>query len=97
MTIQVTRTEHSTAELRHIARVASDPDQARRLLAIAQILEGSSRTDAARNVGSIRAITCPSLTLLLKSTKSFWIVPETCVPTCTVRTALSVPVAVTTT
>jgi transposase len=54
MTIQVTRTEHSAAEPRHIARVASDPDQARRLLAIAQILEGSSRADAARNAGMER-------------------------------------------
>ena len=37
-----------------MARVASDPEQARRLLAIAQILEGSCRADAARNAGMER-------------------------------------------
>jgi len=54
MTIEITRTEYSPAELRRMARVGSDPDQTRRLLAIAQILEGSSRTDAARNAGMER-------------------------------------------
>jgi transposase-like protein len=54
MTIQITRTEFSAAELRHRARVASDPDQARRLLAIASILDGASRTDAAKSAGMER-------------------------------------------
>jgi transposase len=54
MAIQITRLEHSPAELRHKARVASDPDQARRLLAIASVLEGASRTDAARSAGMER-------------------------------------------
>ena len=54
MTIQITRTEFAAAELRHRARVASDPDQARRLLAIASILDGASRTDAAKSAGMER-------------------------------------------
>lgn len=54
MAIQITRLEHSPAELRHMARVASDSDQARRLLAIALVLEGASRTDAARSAGMER-------------------------------------------
>ena len=37
-----------------MARVASDPDHARRLLAIASILEGASRTDAAKSFGMER-------------------------------------------
>ncbi len=37
-----------------MARVACDPDQARRLLAIAQVLDGASRTDAAKNAGMER-------------------------------------------
>ena len=46
-------------------------------------------------VGSIWAMICPSLTSLLKSAPSFWMMPETCEPTSTVTTALSWPVAVT--
>lgn len=54
MTIQITRLEFPAADLRHMARVACDPDQARRLLAIALVLEGASRTDAARSAGMER-------------------------------------------
>jgi len=54
MAIQITRLEHSPAELRHQARMASDPDQARRLLAIAAILDGASRTEAAKSAGMER-------------------------------------------
>ena len=54
MSIQITRLEYPSTELRHMARVASDPDQARRLLAIASILDGASRADAARNAGMER-------------------------------------------
>src|SRR6185369_17141276 len=50
---------------------------------------------ALNRVGSIWAMTCPSLTWLLKSAPSFWMVPETCDPTCTVTTAFRAPVAVT--
>ena len=41
-----------------------------------------------KRVGSIWAMICPSLTWLLKSAPSFWMMPETCEPTCTVTTAL---------
>ena len=53
MTVAV-RTDHDAAELRALARLAVTSDQARRLLAIALILEGSSRADAARSTGMDR-------------------------------------------
>ena len=46
-----------------------------------------------KSEGSSRARTCPFLTIELKSAYRFWMVPETCVPTWTVVTACSVPVA----
>lgn len=54
MTIQIARTEFSAAELRRKACQVSDPDQARRLLAIASILSGASRADAAQSAGMER-------------------------------------------
>src|SRR5216684_3570010 len=48
------------------------------------------------SAGSISATTSPLCTRELKSTLSFAIVPDTCEPTCTVMTALIVPVASTT-
>jgi len=54
MTIAVTRTEFTVAELRRLARRSDDADQARRILAIALVLEGSSRAEAARAVGAER-------------------------------------------
>jgi transposase len=54
MAIQIRRLEHSPAELRHMARIAADANQARRLLAIAMVLEGMSRSDAARSAGMER-------------------------------------------
>jgi transposase len=54
MTIQITRTEFSAADLRRKACQVSDPDQARRLLAIASILSGVSRADAAKSAGMER-------------------------------------------
>jgi transposase len=53
MTVAV-RTDHEAAALRKLAKVAATPDQARRLLAIALIVEGSSRDDAARSAGMDR-------------------------------------------
>jgi transposase len=53
MTVPV-RTDLTAAEVREQARVAATPDQARRLLAIALVLEGSSRADAARSTGMDR-------------------------------------------
>ena len=45
--IEITRREHSVAELRALAVRTDHASQARRLLAIAMILEGASRHDAA--------------------------------------------------
>lgn len=54
MTVMVTRTGLSAAELRSLARRASDVAQARRLLAVASVLEGASRTQAAEAAGMTR-------------------------------------------
>ena len=54
MSIQITRTELSAGELRRKACQVSDPDQARRILAIALILDGASRSDAAKSAGMER-------------------------------------------
>ena len=43
--------------------------------------------------GSSRAITWPFFTIELKSAPSSWTMPDTWLPTCTVVTACSVPVA----
>ena len=53
MTVAV-RTDLTAAEVREQARAAATPDQARRLLAIALVLEGASREDAARSTGMDR-------------------------------------------
>jgi len=53
MTVAV-RLDHEAAELRALAKVAVTPEQARRLLAIALVVEGSSRADAARSTGMDR-------------------------------------------
>jgi len=54
MALEVTRFELSPEELRRAARRTKDSDQARRLLAIALVLEGASRTEAARVTGMDR-------------------------------------------
>ena len=54
MSIQITRKEFEAAELRRKACQASDPDQTRRMLAIALILDGASRADAAKSAGMER-------------------------------------------
>jgi transposase len=46
------RSDYSSSELRRFARRCRDADQVRRLLALATILEGGSRSDAAR-VGGV--------------------------------------------
>ena len=53
MTVAV-RTDLTAAEVRELAKAAATPDQARRLLAIALVLEGASREDAARSTGMDR-------------------------------------------
>ena len=54
MPIDVTRTDHTADELRGKARRSKDPDQARRILAIAMVLDGRSRTEAAVAAGMQR-------------------------------------------
>jgi transposase len=52
--VQVTRTEHTADELRGLAAKSRDAAQVRRLLAIALILDGLPRTEAARQSGMDR-------------------------------------------
>ena len=54
MAVAITRMEHGAAELRQLAVKSRDAAQSRRLLAIAMVLEGSSREDAARQAGMDR-------------------------------------------
>ncbi len=54
MAVAITRIEHNAAELRDLAVKSRDVAQSRRLLAIAMVLEGSSREDAARQAGMDR-------------------------------------------
>jgi transposase len=54
MALAITRTELSAEELRGHARRAQDGDQACRLVALALVLEGASRTAAARAGGMDR-------------------------------------------
>ena len=52
--IAITRKDHDAAELRRRVLRVRDPDQARRMLAMAMVLEGASRLDAARQAGMDR-------------------------------------------
>ena len=52
--VVITRTQHSAAALRGLAVQSGDSAVARRLLAIAMVLEGASRLDAARRTGMDR-------------------------------------------
>lgn len=52
--LAITRTDHTASELRSCAARSDDADQARRLLAIALILDGGSRQDGARLTGMDR-------------------------------------------
>lgn len=52
--IEITRAEHSASDLRVIAAKSRDGAQVRRLLAIALVLEGVSRTEAADRSGMDR-------------------------------------------
>ena len=52
--VMVTRTEYTAADLRREAGRARDGNAARRMLAIAHVLEGASRDDAARTCGMDR-------------------------------------------
>jgi transposase len=54
MAVVISRMENSAAELRGLAVKSRDAAQGRRLLAIAMVLEGSRREDAARQAGMDR-------------------------------------------
>ena len=51
--VKVTRMDHTAQELRALAAKSKNTAQARRLLAIAMVLEGASRPDAARQTAWI--------------------------------------------
>ena len=50
----ITRTDYSSGELRHLSSRFSDGAQVRRMLALAMVLEGRSRTEAAELNGMDR-------------------------------------------
>jgi transposase len=52
--LEITRTDHTAAELRGLSSHCSDGAQVRRILAIAMVLEGRSRTEAAEFNGMDR-------------------------------------------
>lgn len=54
MAVAITRTEFDAADLRQAATRARDADAARRMLAIALVLDGRSRTEAAQTCGMDR-------------------------------------------
>ena len=54
MTVRITRTEHTAADLRRLAGGSDDAAVTRRLLALALVLDGRKREDAARLAGMDR-------------------------------------------
>lgn len=54
MAVAITRTEFDAAGLRHAAARAKDADAARRMLALALVLESRTRTEAAETCGMDR-------------------------------------------
>jgi transposase len=56
--VEVTRQEHSAADLREAACASKDVAQARRLLALAMVLDGESRDRAAAQAGMDRQTLC---------------------------------------
>jgi transposase len=54
MAVSITRTDHDAAGLRQAASRSKDADAARRMLALALVLEGRSRTEAAQTCGMDR-------------------------------------------
>ena len=75
MTVAV-RTDLTAGEVREQARAAATPDRARRLLAIALVLEGASREDAARSAGmdrqTLRSIAARSTGAPLQRGRGRW-------------------------
>ena len=54
LAVRITRTEYTALDLRGIAGKCNDGAQVRRLLALAQVLDGRSRTEAAEQNGMDR-------------------------------------------
>jgi transposase len=54
MAIEITRSEHTASDLRREAARTEDSSQARRLLALALVMDGASRTQAATSCGMDR-------------------------------------------
>jgi len=54
VTVQITRQDHDAGSLRGLAAQVAEGSVARRLLALALVLEGHSRAEAARNCGMVR-------------------------------------------
>ena len=54
MAIAITRTDHDAASLRQAASCTKDADAARRMLALALVMEGRSRAEAAQTCGMDR-------------------------------------------
>jgi transposase len=52
--VGISRTDHTASELRTIGARSDDADETRRLLAIALVLEGATRAEAARRTGMDR-------------------------------------------
>ena len=52
--VKITRTDHTATELRAVAAKSHAAAQARRLLAIAMVMEAATRSDAARQAGMDR-------------------------------------------
>ena len=57
-TVAITRMEHTATELRRYAACSADASVARRLLALALVLDGHKREDAARSAGMDRQTLC---------------------------------------
>ncbi len=58
MTITITRNDHTAGDLRAAASRTRDADAARRMLALALVLDGRTRTEAARSCGMDRQTLC---------------------------------------
>ncbi len=65
--VKVARADHAAADLRGLAARRRDVAQSRRLLAIAMVLEGCSRLDAARQAGMAGKPCAAGCTAITKS------------------------------
>jgi hypothetical protein len=62
----VVRTDFTAVEVRRLARRAKDSDQVRRLLAIAAVLDGASRAEAANHMTAKAAMPLKTSTLSMR-------------------------------